>query len=90
MGWRMGFGCVTRWEGMADLVVGLSVVLYSKPVAVPCAQHTPCQKHEAIKLFRGLIAWAFSSTCCSVLHTRDLTSQVSPRSVIADVVCCYF
>lgn len=22
----MGFGCVTRWEGMADLVVGLGAV----------------------------------------------------------------
>ena len=27
MGWRMGFGCVTRWEGMADLLVSLGVVV---------------------------------------------------------------
>lgn len=26
VGWRMGFGCVTGREGMADLVVGLGVV----------------------------------------------------------------
>lgn len=36
MEWRMGFGCLRRWEGMADLAVGLGLVCLQGSVTMPC------------------------------------------------------
>lgn len=52
----MGFGCVTRWEGMTDLVMGLREVFAQEACDCALCIAYLCLKHEAVELIRDLLA----------------------------------